>query len=147
MSKQPEFEIDPNHEFKSKEKVYLIDTNGYDIWEAKITAVDGNKYTVQLLEDRKHTETVEGTERLLAWTRANTKICKEQDIRRASNNKASSESDEAEEDADEEEGPDFVDDDDEPSKGKKQKKPSKSKKNASKPSKPSGTRSNPRRGA
>ena len=146
MSKKPDFEVVPNHEFKVNEKIYLIDTNGYDLSEAKIHSVDGTKYTVRLEEDRKKTIEVEGTERLLTRSKTNNKIFKDQEYKR--NTKESSDAEESQEDDSEEEGVDFEMDDDEPAK-KKSKKPSKTKKNAKSCSKnrPCGARCNPKRGS
>lgn len=151
MASAPKFEVVPEHEFKVRERVFLKDENGHDIYEYTIYAIDGTKYTLKSDEDRKDVKEVEGTERILVKTRDNTKIFKDQEMKRATSKLGSDDEDDVEDDADEDEaeGEDededgFDDDDDEPK--KKSRRGKKGKMDKTVKPRPAGCRSNPRRG-
>ena len=151
MASTPKFEVVADHEFKVRDRVYLKDENGHDLSEVTIIAIEGTKYTVRSDEDRKDVKELEGTDRLLVKTRDNTKIFKEQEMKRATSKLGSDdEDDDADEDADADEDGDeddeegFDDDDDEPK--KKSRRGRKGKMDKAVKPRPAGCRSNPRRG-
>jgi hypothetical protein len=79
MSGTPDFELTPNHEFKPKEKVLVIDANGYDLWEAVITSMKPGKYLVRYLGYDDSDEELEDTSRILMNTRTNRRIFNQQE--------------------------------------------------------------------
>lgn len=99
--REPPFEFVPDHPFKKGEKVYVIDPNGYDIWEGQITDVKDNTYHVHYPEypedDGPITETAK---RVLVQTKRNKDIFTKQEKIRA-------------ERENQEEDDDYVDEDDE----------------------------------
>jgi hypothetical protein len=153
---QPNFSVEPNHEFKVKEKVFVIDgETGYDIWEGQIVAIENSKISVHYPEFPKEDETLENTSRLLVDNRANRRIYNQQQMTRNSKDGESDEEDpSSSDDEDESDGEEYEPGDAEPAEkmAKKAKKPKKVKKvkgkskDISKP-RPSGARTNPRRGA
>jgi len=149
MSKEPEFERVVDHEFKLKETVFMIDPNGYDIWEGQITSIEGLKFSIHYPDYPNDDEVVEGTERMLVATKMNRRIFNNQEAKRSEILPALSSGEEPFDDEDDEddEGTDYR-----PAapgfgkeKGKKKKK-SKDSRSKSK-SRPEGARSNPPRGS
>jgi hypothetical protein len=73
-SEVPAFEKVEGHEFAVGESVFVIDQNGYDIWEAQVVAVVGDKIAVHYPEYPEDDEELTGTDRLLVATDANKAI-------------------------------------------------------------------------
>ena len=153
MGEKPQFEF-IEHEFKVKEKVYIIDPNEYDLWEGEIRNIEDGKYSVHKPEFPEDDEVLEDSSRILAKTRINTRIFNNQETQRQSTLPPLS-SDAEEPFSDESDDGDDGDDykpvqADEKEKGpKKPKKPKKGKKIKEQPirPRPEGARSSPRRGA
>jgi hypothetical protein len=82
MSDTPQFQVVEGHEFKPKEKVFVIDPNGFDIWEAVITSVRAGKYSVHYPEYPEDDQEIEDTARILVDNRANRRIFKSQEAQR-----------------------------------------------------------------
>lgn len=112
MSGLPNFERDENHEWRVNERVYVLEENEFDIFEAIITAVYEDGYDVHYPEWEDDDTTVTA-DRLIAITARNRAIFEEQEKIRAGK----------------EEDDDFIDDDDDD-------KPSKKKRKAPKEPKP-----------
>jgi hypothetical protein len=68
-------------EFKPSDKVFVIDPNGDDIWEAVVLSVRGGKYSVHFPEYPEEDQDLGGTGRILADTRTNHRIFKERQQR------------------------------------------------------------------
>lgn len=66
----PNFEVADNYTFKEKEGVFIVDENGFDIWEATIDRINGNKYSIHFTENI----TLIGTNRILPKTMKNKAI-------------------------------------------------------------------------
>lgn len=100
----PEFEFVADHKFAKGEKVYVIEPNGYDIWEAEINEVKSNgTYAVHypaFPED--DCDISEEDKRILVQTKKNKKIFDEQEEVR----------NEKEEESEEAEDHDYVEEDD-----------------------------------
>jgi hypothetical protein len=82
MSGNPDFEIIQGHDFKPKEKVMVIDPNGYDLWEGVIISVKPGKYSIHYPEFDDQDEELEDVSRLLVNTRKNRRIFNQQEARR-----------------------------------------------------------------
>lgn len=96
----PDFEFVRDHEFKVDEGVYVIDQNGFDIYEAVITDIDGDGvYSIHYPDwpDDDCTITDED-ERLLAKTGRNVRIYRDQEKIRNENAKGEDSDDEDDED-------------------------------------------------
>jgi hypothetical protein len=158
MSGNPDFEIIQDHDFKPKEKVLVIDTNGYDLWEGVIVSVKPGKYSIQYPEFDDQDEELGDASRLLVDTRKNRRIFNQQEARRQTQLPAlpsgesepfSDRSDDGDEAAGEyapDAGPSEKKKKKKSKKSKKAKQPKKSKaKDKSKP-RPDGSRVSPRRG-
>lgn len=155
MSKQ-DFEIVKDHEFKVKEVVFVIDPNGYDIWEANITAVDGNKYSVHYPDFPNEDTVLDDKSRILVDTRVNRRIYNNQETARNSkpivDSSDEEDAEEEEESEDSDEGNDYKPIAPPLKEGKtKKNKKKKGKKNLKKEApmkpRPEGARISPRRGA
>lgn len=75
----PGFERVEDHEFQKGEEVYMIDPNGFDLWEGVVEGVDGDKISIHYPEFPEDDETVEGTERVLVKTDVNKEIYNKQE--------------------------------------------------------------------
>lgn len=105
MSDEPAPEFDrAEHTFTKGEKVYVIDPNGYDIWEAEITEVKENSVSVHYPEYPEDDGEIQNdTKRVLAQSKKNKKIFEDQEAVR---NEKDNEEEQDEEDQD------YVEDDD-----------------------------------
>ena len=153
MATAPEFEHIEDHEFKEKEKVYVIDANEYDIYEATIKSIEGLHYTVHYVDYPGEDETLDGTTRILPLSRINTRIFRQQEAARALK---PAEGEEEEDELNEPFGGDADDKEEDfkpaaplENKPKKQKKAKKDKKKKQAPvsRRPEGVRTNPPRNA
>ncbi|KAH0789799.1 Mitotic apparatus protein [Histomonas meleagridis] len=80
MSDTPAFEYPPeDQQFEVGQKIYVIDPNEFDIYEAQISAIDGNKYQIHYPDYPDDDGEIEGTKRFLIKTEKNNKIFEEQD--------------------------------------------------------------------
>jgi IS4 transposase len=70
----PAFERTSGYQFSVGEDVFVIDTNGYDIWEAQITAVVGASVAVHYPDYPDDDEELTGIARLLRVTDKNREI-------------------------------------------------------------------------
>jgi hypothetical protein len=70
----PAFEHVEGHEFAVGEDVFVIDRNGYDIWEGQVVAVGSDKIAIHYPDYPEDDEELAGTDRLLAVTDANKAI-------------------------------------------------------------------------
>lgn len=153
MEDKPQFEV-IDHEFKVKEKVYVIDPNEYDLWEGEITDIQDGKYSVHYPEFPEDDEVLEDTSRILAKTRVNTRIFNNQETQRQSTLPPLSSGEEEPFSDDSDDGDDGDDyepvpvqeKEKDPKKAKKPKRGKKLKEQPMKP-RPEGARSSPRRGA
>jgi hypothetical protein len=82
MSGRPDFEIVAEHDFKPKEKVLVIDQNGYDLWEGVIKAIKGEKISIHYPEFPGEDEDFDDTTRILVDTRINRRIFNTQEAAR-----------------------------------------------------------------
>ena len=156
----PNFDYERDHELKPKERVLVIDPNGYDLWEGVVMSNDNGKVEIHYPEYPDEDEIIDGIDnqkRILVRNRTNTRIFRQQEMAREQNAQSD---DEEEEENDESSGSDesnepeykpqnvpaHVDKDKKKGKrGKKAKKNKKGKKDVIRP-RPEGARSNPRRG-
>jgi hypothetical protein len=111
MGDSPRFQVVEGHEFKPKEKVFVIDPNGFDIWEAVITTVRGGKYSVHYPEYPQDDQEIEDTSRILVDTRANRRIFHTQEAQRQVELSEASEESEPSSDDSDSDAADFADDD------------------------------------
>ena len=152
MTQIPDFEIEEDHEYKPREKVYVRDQNGYDIYEGTIVSIELDSIKVRMTDDNKDIRDLT-REDILPNNRKNHRIFMEQDQKRAQDGFEEEEEEKPkktvyyDDDLDDDED-DFDDesDDDEPRKKKKGQKPRKSRKDKPIKPRPAGARSNPRRG-
>lgn len=80
----PNFEKPVNHTFTVGEQIYVIDPNGYDLYEAEIKSVGENSWHVHYPEYPEDDFTAKNTSRFLLKTDTNFKIYREQeDVRLA----------------------------------------------------------------
>jgi hypothetical protein len=79
MPKAPKFERVKDHAFDVKEKVFVIDKNGFDIWEAEITQIQNGTYAIHYLEFPDDDENLTETNRILVNTRVNHRIFNQQE--------------------------------------------------------------------
>ena len=157
--KVPEFErVDFVPE--AKEKVLVIDGNGYDLWLGIVRSYDNGKIDIHYPEYPEEDEIIEGeaTSRVLKWTRTNSRIYNQQEMRRTEKQQELEEEEEQTESSESTESnePEYKPPNAQPvekeAKRNSKKKGSKAKKNK-KPKKdtyhprPEGARSNPRRGS
>jgi hypothetical protein len=151
MGEHPDFEVVPDHEFKVKEKVLVIDANGYDLWEGVITSTENGRFAVHYPEFPEDDQELEDSSRILVDTRVNRRIFNTQEAARQTQLPPLSEDEEEpfsdHSDDAEDNGRDYA-----PAKGGgKPKKPKKAKKLKTKKDKskprPEGTRVSPRRSA
>ena len=153
MTQTPDFEIEDDHEYKPREKVYVRDQNGYDIYEGTIVSIDLDTIRVRMTDDQKDVRDLSKDD-ILPNNRKNHRIFMEQDQKRAQDGFEEEEEQKprkftyADDDLDEDDEDDFDDetDDDMPKKRKKGQKPRKSRKDKPIRPRPEGARSNPRRG-
>ena len=150
MAETPAFERIEDHEFQPKEQVYVIDENGFDIYEAVIKSIEGLHYSVHYPEYPSDDQVLDGTARLLPKTRVNTRIYKNQEATRA---QIAGEDEEADSDAPIEDDDDDNEQDFKPTAPPEKKNKKKAKKPKKLPKKkepkiiprPQGARSNPPR--
>lgn len=151
-----ELETPPDHTFKVREKVYILDTNGYDIWEGVIKSIDGNEFTISNPEYPKNSgQKISDLSRIFPVTKVNYRIFHEQEMKRSERAAAEDDDDDFKNDDDgddygseaSEKEEDFAPDDDDFG-GKKKKKAKKLKKKEPQyHPRPAGARSNPPRGS
>ena len=79
INSNPSFERTPDHVFRCKEHIYIIDVNKYDLWEAIILKVDGNSYTITYPDYNSESEIIINTDRFLVQTKINNKIFQKQE--------------------------------------------------------------------
>mgnify|MGYP001107914598 CR=1 FL=1 len=70
----PQFDRPENYVFKEEEIVYVIDPNGYDIWEGQISKIVGDAYAIHYPEYPEDDGELNGTERILPQTEKNKDI-------------------------------------------------------------------------
>ena len=156
MTSTPNFERDEDHDYQPREEVYVIDNDGYDIYEAVIVNVEGFRYTVHYPEYPNDDEVLDGTSRLLPKTRVNTRIYRNQEVVRSeksikdlgSNSSSDDDDEKFDDDADQDFKPNQSPEVKSKKKGKKDKKEKKApkKKGPSFVPRPQGARTNPPRG-
>lgn len=154
--KTPNFEYDANFLPEIKEKVLIIDRNGYDLWVGIIVQNDNGKFTVHYPDYQEEDEIIDlDANRILKWTRANSRIFNQQEMRRNQQQQDGEEEEDQDDDESDESGsnePEYKPPSASPfeKEGKKKKgsKSKKSKKNKEvyRP-RPEGARTNPRRGS
>lgn len=83
MANENQFEIVRDYEFKARDKVLVIDANGYDLWEAVIKDVTADGYVINYPEYPEEAETLPDTSRLLVQTKENMRIFRSQEIIRS----------------------------------------------------------------
>ncbi|OHT04007.1 hypothetical protein TRFO_28610 [Tritrichomonas foetus] len=88
----PKFDRPEGYTFKEEEEVYMIDPNGFDLWEGVITKIVEDKYAIHYPEFPQDDEEVTGTDRILPRTDKNKDL-----YRRMENNRKSNEEEEEEE--------------------------------------------------
>ena len=146
----PKFDIVADHEFQAKEKVLVIDPNGFDLWEGEIMSVEDGKYSIHYPEFPDDDEVMEDTSRLLVKNRINNRIFNNQEASRQTVLPPLSDGEEEPfDDASDEESEGYYKPD--PADGKEKapkrgRKPKKEKKEKPAKPRPEGARSNPRRG-
>jgi hypothetical protein len=151
MTNPPSFDIVKDHEFKLKEKVFVIDPNGFDLWAGVITSTSGGKYSVHYPDYPQDDQEFEDTSHLLVDTRVNRRIFNSQEATRQTQLPplSSGESEPFSDNSESDEAGDYADPGS-PGEGKKSKKstkakrPKKGKVEKVKP-RPKGTRVSPRR--
>jgi hypothetical protein len=79
MPRAPRFERVKDHVFEVKEKVFVIDKNGFDIWQAEISDIQNGTYTIHYLEFPDDDEKLAETSRILVDTRINHRIFNNQE--------------------------------------------------------------------
>jgi hypothetical protein len=79
MSRTPKFERTKDHTYEVNEKVFVIDKNGFDIWEAQITTIQNGTYSVHYPEFPEDDEALPDTSRILLDTRVNRRIFNNQE--------------------------------------------------------------------
>ena len=114
----------PDHVFEKGETVYVIDSNEFDIYSAKITAIDGDKYTVYY-PDYETDEVVTETIRMLPQTQKNNAEFNRQEAIRLRKEKRAKQSSDSEASAGASDDDEFGESDEEEK--KKKKKPRKTK--------------------
>jgi hypothetical protein len=153
MSGSPKFEYTPDHSFHPKEKIFVIDKNGFDIWEAEIVDIESGTFSVHYPAFPEDDEKISDSNRILVDTRVNRRIFNTQESNRQAQLPPLSEGEEepfSDRDDDDDDAGDYQPASGSPRSDKKPKKGKKNKKSA-KPSKPStkrpeGVRLSPRRG-
>ncbi|KAK8871008.1 hypothetical protein M9Y10_008921 [Tritrichomonas musculus] len=157
--KAPEFERVSDFTPQVKEKVLVIDKNGFDLWVGIVQSNENGKIEVHY-PDYQEDETIEGDgiQRILKWTRINSRIYNNQEMHRDQQQQDSEEEEEQDESSESTESnePDYKPINAPPvekegkrsskKKGSKAKKNKKGKKDTYHP-RPEGARSNPRRGS
>lgn len=101
----PNFEFDEKHTFVKGEKIYAIDDNGFDIYEAEIEDIKDGKYKIHYPEYPDDDKEVENTKTLLVRSEANKKIYDEQEKVRVERENEEEEMAEEEEEEKEEKKP------------------------------------------
>ncbi|OHS93217.1 Mitotic apparatus protein [Tritrichomonas foetus] len=155
----PPFDYTKDHELKPKEKVFVIDPNGYDLWAGVVQSNENGKVAIHYPEYPDEDEVIEGDaqKRILYNNRTNSRIYNNQEMKREEKDQPDSEeeeepseSSESEESTEGEYKPVNAPPADKDSKKNKKKgkgkKNKKGKKDVVRP-RPEGARSNPRRGA
>ncbi|KAK8836898.1 hypothetical protein M9Y10_037424 [Tritrichomonas musculus] len=85
LDKEVDFDRPEGYVFKEEENVYVIDPNGFDIWEAQISKIVADNYAVHYPEYPQDDEELHGTARLLAATEKNKDIYKRMENNRQKN--------------------------------------------------------------
>lgn len=75
----PNFDIPTNHTFTAGEQIYVIDPNGFDLYEAEIKSVGENSWHVHYPDYPEDDFTAKNTSRFLLKTETNMKIYEEQE--------------------------------------------------------------------
>ena len=76
---KPKFERVKNHKFEKDEKIYVIDENGYDIYEAIIKDINENNYSIHYPDYPQDDKIFDNIKNFLVITPKNEKIFKKQD--------------------------------------------------------------------
>jgi hypothetical protein len=82
MTSSPGFERIPDHFFQVREKIFVIDNNEFDIWEAQIKDVQSDSVSVHYPEFPDDDEVISDLRRLLTDTRVNRRIFNAQEAKR-----------------------------------------------------------------
>jgi hypothetical protein len=82
MRDAPKVEVVEGHEFRLKEKVLVIDPNGFNLWEAVIITISDDKYKVHYPDYPQEDKELEGTSRILVEARVNRRIFNAQEADR-----------------------------------------------------------------
>ena len=80
--KPPEFVREPEHKFTEKEKIYVIDPNGFDIYEAIIKKINNGSYEIDYPQYPSDNFTTTDTGRFLVINDANKAIYENQETLR-----------------------------------------------------------------
>jgi hypothetical protein len=76
-------QISVSNHYRTNERLFVIDANGFTLWQAEITRVRAGKYSVQYPEypeDPEDDQEVQDTAWILADTRANCRIFRTQEV-------------------------------------------------------------------
>lgn len=74
LVKEVDFDRPEGYVFKEEENIYVIDPNGFDIWEAQISKIVADNYAVHYPQYPEDDEEINGTDRLLPQTEKNKDI-------------------------------------------------------------------------
>ena len=85
LVKEVDFDRPEGYVFKEEENVYVIDPNGFDIWEAQISKIVADNYAVHYPDYPEDDEELNGTDRLLAATEKNKDIYRRMENNREKN--------------------------------------------------------------
>jgi hypothetical protein len=148
MVVKPGFERNPDHNFQVREKVFIIDNNGFDIWEAQIKDIQGGSVTVHYPGFPDDDEAINDFARVLVDGRVNRRIFNSQEATRQAQLPALSDGEKEpfSDDDDDEDKADEYEPGSPKSDKKRSKKGKKPKKAVPKARRPEGVRSSPRRG-
>lgn len=83
MAESTQFEIVQDYQFKPRDKVLVIDANGYDLWDAVVKDINAEGYVVYYPEYPNELETLPDASRLLVQTKENMRIFRSQEIVRS----------------------------------------------------------------
>ena len=86
MEDEPDFEFDPEHKYQVGEKIYVIDPNGFDIWEGEIQEIGITTWSVHFPDYPQDDRKYRTTNQFLLRTEGNKKIFEEQEKARKENN-------------------------------------------------------------
>jgi hypothetical protein len=74
MTDAPAFEIIEGYQFSRGERVFVIDPNGFDLWEGVISSVNKGIPTIRYLDGDAIDEKISDKSRILAKTETNQEI-------------------------------------------------------------------------